>query len=213
MAAVRRGQEPASSLLYLRESRLDLPIMGVVVTAEIKVCNNFKTILSFSYGGDTYTFTIVDWAGVRFSWFLTRLITYYGPDAGYGTVDEEGAIRATLEEKFLAVERGILDICRTFNLIFESYDTAALSYATWFSEEYRINDESYEDYITKLACTNMVEQKLIGPVTGWHIVKFFSPTTTITNDNADGRDGGDCFQTTIGIQMELNQMELGEEND
>lgn len=120
---------------------------------------------------DTHTFSVVDWAGLRFSEFCRYAIEHYGDD-GLGSVDDDGTPRVTHEQKMRIARRGVADIFRLLEGILQEHASGVIDYATWYcaSHAHRDTGDSYGEFISRITCARVVESGSFSPFTRRHAI-------------------------------------------
>ncbi len=127
----------------------------------------FFTAIEFTFKRRQINFLIDEIAskGMGIAGFMGRSVTHYPQ---FGTMDEEGQVTSTLEQKVEAVKRFVVDIIQALDAIATYYSRSMLDYATWYASYGR---DTYAKLVNRTACKLILQHKLTG-CEKWEVVGF-----------------------------------------
>jgi hypothetical protein len=156
-------------------------IMGVEVEVKLTIWDTFEATFDFSMQGSPYTFVIRKWSRQGFAKFATLFFSAAPRDAMiYGSFSEatDGHVNFSMDtaQKINIIEQGVKDILICIDKIGCHYQRCILDYAVWYRENHP-ETETYEQYVTRVACCAMVNAEFLAPNINWEIVRFSLTTS------------------------------------
>eukprot|EP00798_Chlamydomonas_sp_ICE-L_P027517 gene27517-biopygen12961 len=151
-------------------------IMGTSVNVSLTIRNTYEATMEFTLFGAAYTFTVTRWSRKGLSSFLLLFFAYKcreAADFGSLTVDDNGVptFNMTTAQKVNAVIQGSKDVMACVDEIGTRHQRSVLDYAVWYREKHTCWD-TYENYITMLACNCIVHTDFLAPGVTWELVTF-----------------------------------------
>ena len=157
-------------------------IMGVVVRVKLTIMATYVATIDFTMHGWPYTYTITKWSGRGFAEFGTLFFKASERDPSqFGEFDE--ACGMDTEQKLNMIEQGVKDILSCVDQIGCHYGRSVLDYAVWYREMHPEVD-SYEQYITRMACCAIAHVDFLAPNIHWDVVLFASPRVFTDQDSS-----------------------------
>lgn len=157
--------------VVLHRSEIVCVVAEVQVRVEVVIKRSWATFLHFTLLGQLYTFEVTRWRARGLSTFCNLLIQRF-PDGRFGTLDEHGQLPADFgdERRHAAVLQGCRDIMAVVNAIFVKYRRNVMDYAVWYREKHKETD-TYEQYISLVACHCICHADMWGANMDWEIVR------------------------------------------
>lgn len=150
-------------------------LLGVPVQFRCNVQWTYEVTLDFVLHGTPYTFNITKWRSSGMAKFIRLFYSRARDVAKFGqpTYTDEGELvtSPTSEQKTMAVLQASYDILQCVDLIMTKYKSSVLDYASWYRESHK-EEDTYSDYVTKLACHFIVHTNMLAPNIAWEVVKF-----------------------------------------
>ena len=151
-------------------------IMGTSVNVSLTIRNTYDATMEFTLFGVAYTFAVTRWSRKGLASFLLLFFAYNSREAaefGSCTVDDNGfpTFNMTTAHKVNAVIQGAKDVMACVDDIATRHQRSVLDYAVWYREKHACWD-TYEKYITMLACNCIVHAYFLAPGVTWELVTF-----------------------------------------
>ena len=150
-------------------------LFSAPVPVELRVSSNYSTAIDFTLNGTSYTFQVTRWSGQGFAGFLKHFHEQLRNEEQFGRYDlsSEGVplTSKTLDQKLAIVLQGCADIINCVLKICQRQGRAILDYAVWYREHHR-EEDTYSEYITRLACHFIVHTSFLAPNVTWELVQF-----------------------------------------
>lgn len=150
---------------------IDVTIGGQPVRVEVMVFNLKHATADFRYMNQMYSFELNAWKGRGFTPFSSKLVAAYGSGQGFGSIDAEGHVDASADEKEASVLQAVKDIFRYLNQIVLHQGRSVLDYAVWYRENHKERD-TYEQTIQLVTCHCIVHSDFMQGDITWHVVPF-----------------------------------------
>lgn len=154
---------------------MSLLLGGVACVVNFKVAHSYAVTADFLLHGKPYTFNFTKWRSNGMARFLRTFYSMPRNAALFGTVtiDDEGELTSApnLSQKIEAVIQAATDVFSCVDSIMKVHGHGVLDYAIWYREHYT-KEDTYIDYITKMACHAIVHSNVVAPSVTWELVKF-----------------------------------------
>eukprot|EP00798_Chlamydomonas_sp_ICE-L_P012977 gene12977-biopygen3906 len=143
---------------------------------QLDIRNTHEATMEFTLFGAAYTFTVTRWSRKGLSSFLLLFFAYKcreAADFGSLTVDDNGA--SYLQYDHCPEGQCCDPRCQGCHGMrrrdWYSAPASVLDYAVWYREKHTCWD-TYENYITMLACNCIVHTDFLAPGVTWELVTF-----------------------------------------
>jgi hypothetical protein len=158
--------------VILHRGEFTCTVADVNIRVEVIIKRSWATFMHFTLLGKLYTFEVTRWRARGLSTFCNLLIQRY-PDGRFGTLDEFGQLPADFgdERRRAAVFQGCRDIMTLVNGVFTKYKRNVMDYAVWYRENHKETD-TYEQYISLVACHCICHADMWGADMNWEIVRL-----------------------------------------
>jgi hypothetical protein len=153
-------------------------IGGIFARASISVFMNYAANIDFVVHGKPYTFSVTKWSRNGMANFMRLFFSLPRDTAVFGrlVLDEAGEAVSVpnTAQKTAAVIQACKEMLHTVGLFLENHGRAILDYAVWYRENHS-EEDTYAQYITKIAAHCVVHSNFMAPSVQWPLVLFTPP--------------------------------------
>lgn len=152
------------------------PILGIDTNVHLTVRGSYLTEMTFTLHGMPYTFRITKWSSRGYAKLESLFFRYTSRDSsifGVATEDQVGRmiVDSTPAQRVNIVVQAAKDVLTCINQIGARHRRSLVEYAIWFREHFQ-NMDTYELYITRIACHCLVHEDFLAPDVTWDLVLF-----------------------------------------
>lgn len=162
-----------------RNTKFKATIMGVEVDVTLTIAKTLVATFKYTMHGSPQEFKVTKWTGGGFHKFCLLFMNASARNAAqFGSLitatDGKPRFQMDKMQKLNVIEQGVKDILTCVDQIARHYKRSILDYAVWYREN-QLALDTYQQYITRLACCAIVHVNFLAPDISWPIVEFAMP--------------------------------------
>lgn len=156
---------------------IDVPFQNNTLRVQLQITPNYNVLTAFTFNNRPYSFLVTRWSGHGLAQFLP-LALQCRPDPALPIANDGTIPPLTQQQRLATIIQATRDVFSTIDAILEKHGRGILGYAAWYHENSTHADrtagleDTYEAYITLVACIAIVHMDFMAPDVHWAVVHF-----------------------------------------